>query len=142
MNRPVATKRYSDSLKPGEEVLLGFDGWKNDAYTISINNNTKVQKAEIPVSPENKEITVDLYADWKIANVVFMKQGGTGDGRTLGQELGSWNDAINKLNENSITKIGELCTQGKTELKNMGISMNDANKIEIELELMGLKLKN
>ena len=100
MNRPVATKRYSDSLKPGEEVLLGFDGWKNDAYTISINNNTKVQKAEIPVSPENKEITVDLYADWKIANVVFMKQGGTGDGRTLGQELGSWNDAINKLNEN------------------------------------------
>lgn len=49
---------------------------------------------------------------------------------------------INKLNENSITKIGELCTQGKTELKNMGISMNDANKIEIELELMGLRLKN
>ena len=100
MNRPVATKRYSDSTKPEEEVLLGFDGWKNSAYNISINNNTKVQKLEIPASLENKEITLDLYADWKIANVVFMKQGGTGDGKTLGNEVGSWNEAINKLNQN------------------------------------------
>lgn len=100
MDRPVATKRYSDSSKADENVLLGFDGWKNDAYTISINNNTKVQSAEVPVTPGSKEITVDLYADWKIANVVFMKQGGTGNGKMLGQEVGSWNDAISVLTQN------------------------------------------
>lgn len=101
MNRPVATKRYSDSSKADERVLLGFDGWKNDNYSISINDNTKVQKAEIPVTTGSKEITVDFYADWKIANVVFMKQGGSGtnDGSALGQEVGSWSSAISKLNE-------------------------------------------
>lgn len=49
---------------------------------------------------------------------------------------------INVLNENRIDTLGNLCEHSKTELKNIGLLPNETNKIEVELQLMGLNLKN
>lgn len=49
--------------------------------------------------------------------------------------------AINKLKENKITTLGKLSKYSKTDLKNMELLQNEINKIEIELELLGLGLK-
>ena len=49
---------------------------------------------------------------------------------------------IKQLNENGIETIGCLCNHSKTELKNIGLLPNETNKIEVELQLMGLNLKN
>lgn len=49
---------------------------------------------------------------------------------------------INKLNENNIETIGELCRQSKTDLRNLEFVNKDIHKIEIELQLVGLNLKN
>lgn len=50
-------------------------------------------------------------------------------------------DATNILKENNINTIGQLCKKSKTDLKKMQILQNDINKIEIELQLLGLDLK-
>ena len=49
---------------------------------------------------------------------------------------------INVLNENRIDTLGNLCEHSKTELKNIGLIPNETNKIEVELQLMGLNLRN
>lgn len=50
-------------------------------------------------------------------------------------------NAINVLKENKITTIGQLCKKSKTNLREMQLLQNDINKIEIELQLLGLDLK-
>lgn len=50
--------------------------------------------------------------------------------------------AIKVLNENKINTIGKLCNYSKNELRNIGLLPNETNKIEIELQLIGLNLKN
>lgn len=46
------------------------------------------------------------------------------------------------LKENSIVTIGELCNKSKSDLKKIDLSSNEINKIDIELQLEGLNLKN
>lgn len=49
--------------------------------------------------------------------------------------------ALDTLKENEITTLGELSSYKKSQLKDMGLVQNDINKIEVELELLGLTLK-
>ena len=49
--------------------------------------------------------------------------------------------ALDTLKENEITTLGKLSTYKKSQLKDIGLLSNDINKIEVELELLGLTLK-
>lgn len=44
------------------------------------------------------------------------------------------------LKQNGIETIQELCTKTKTELKNMRLSFSEINKIQVEVQLLGLNL--
>lgn len=48
---------------------------------------------------------------------------------------------INILKENNIKTLGKLCNYTKTDLKGFNILPNNINKIQIELQLLGLNLK-
>ena len=50
--------------------------------------------------------------------------------------------ATNNLMLNNVTTIGMLCNQSKTDLKDMDIVFKDIQKIEVELQLLGLNLRN
>ena len=49
---------------------------------------------------------------------------------------------IDILKNNKIKKIQELCKLSKTDLKEMDIKQKEAEKIKIELQLLGLDLRN
>ncbi len=49
--------------------------------------------------------------------------------------------ALDTLKENEITTLGKLSKYKKSQLKDMGLLQNEINKIEVELELLGLTLK-
>ena len=49
---------------------------------------------------------------------------------------------IDILKNNKIKKIKELCKLSKTDLKEMDIKQKEAEKIQIELQLLGLDLRN
>ena len=49
--------------------------------------------------------------------------------------------AIDTLKENEITTLGTLSNYKKSQLKDMGLLQNEINKIEVELELLGMTLK-
>ena len=49
---------------------------------------------------------------------------------------------IDILKNNKIKKIKELCKLSKTDLKEMDIKQKEAEKIKIELQLLGLDLRN
>ena len=49
--------------------------------------------------------------------------------------------AIDTLKENNINTLGTLGNYSKTQLKDFGLLQNEVNKIEVELELLGLTLK-
>lgn len=51
-------------------------------------------------------------------------------------------NATNNLKLNKVTTIGMLCGQSKTDLKNIDIVFKDIQKIEVELQLLGLNLRN
>ncbi len=46
-----------------------------------------------------------------------------------------------KLKENNINKIKELCSMTKADLRNISFEQNDINNIEIHLQLNGLDIK-
>lgn len=48
---------------------------------------------------------------------------------------------INILKDNNIKTLGNLCNYSKTDLKQFNILPNNINKIQIELQLLGLHLK-
>lgn len=50
-------------------------------------------------------------------------------------------NALDTLKENKINTLGELGNYKKSQLKDMGLLQNEINKIEVELELLGLSLK-
>lgn len=50
-------------------------------------------------------------------------------------------NALETLKENKISTLGQLGSYKKSQLKEMGLVPNDINKIEVELELLGLTLK-
>lgn len=49
---------------------------------------------------------------------------------------------IDILKDNKIKKIKELCKLSKTDLKEMDIKQKEAERIQIELQLLGLDLRN
>lgn len=50
-------------------------------------------------------------------------------------------NVIETLKMHKITIIKQLCGKTKAYLKNLGITSDDTNKLEIELQLLGLNLK-
>lgn len=46
------------------------------------------------------------------------------------------------LNKNKIITLEDLCNKTKTDLKKLEINQGEINKMDIELQLLGLKLKN
>lgn len=55
----------------------------------------------------------------------------------------SINDSIFKLLiKHKINTIKKLCQQTKRDLLNLGLTLDETKKIEIELQLQGLNLKN
>lgn len=48
---------------------------------------------------------------------------------------------INILKDNKIDTLGNLCKYSKTDLKQFDLQTNNINKIQIELQLLGLNLK-
>ena len=48
---------------------------------------------------------------------------------------------INILKDNNIKTLGNLCNYSKTDLKRFNILPNNINKIQIELQLLGLDFK-
>jgi len=54
----------------------------------------------------------------------------------------SLNDSIQqKLEENDIIKVGDLCSMTKADLRNINFEQSDINSIEIKLQLNGLDIK-
>lgn len=52
------------------------------------------------------------------------------------------NKAIEKLKENEIINISQLCEKSKLELKRAGIGLKDIRDIEMSLKLVGLDLRS
>ncbi len=50
--------------------------------------------------------------------------------------------AIKTLKDNKIITIGQLCKKSKSDLRKLEIVQFDIKKIETELQLLGLNLKN
>lgn len=48
---------------------------------------------------------------------------------------------IDLLKENGIIMIKDLCSKSKADLKNLTLSFQEINKIQVELQLLGLNLK-
>lgn len=46
------------------------------------------------------------------------------------------------LKNNQIQTIDKLCKMTKTDLKNIGLVNKEISKVEVELQLLGLNLKN
>lgn len=46
------------------------------------------------------------------------------------------------LKSNDIETIGQLCKMSKTDLKKLNLVQEEVNKIDIELQLLGLNLRN
>lgn len=49
---------------------------------------------------------------------------------------------IELLKQNKITKISQLCNKTKTNLRNINLTNTEISQVEIELQLLGLDLKN
>lgn len=49
---------------------------------------------------------------------------------------------IELLKQNRITKISQLCNKTKTNLRNINLTNTEISQVEIELQLLGLDLKN
>jgi len=49
---------------------------------------------------------------------------------------------VNILAQNNITTLGQLSSKSKKQIKSFGIEQGVVNKIEIELELLGMCFKN
>ena len=58
------------------------------------------------------------------------------------QRLDISEHTIEILTANNIIIIGELCRKSKTDLKKINLVQNEIDKIEIELQLLGLNLRN
>lgn len=51
-------------------------------------------------------------------------------------------EMLNILKDNKVKTLGQLSKKKRTDLKNLGFEHNDINKIDIELQLLGMGLKN
>ena len=51
-------------------------------------------------------------------------------------------EKLDILKNDNINTLGELSTKTRTNLKNYGFEQDEINKIDVELQLLGLGLKN
>ena len=51
-------------------------------------------------------------------------------------------NAIELLKQNQIDTIGKLCKKNKSDLRKLNLTQNEINKMEIELQLLGLSFRN
>ena len=51
-------------------------------------------------------------------------------------------NTLKVLKENNIKTIGQLCRKSKSDLRDFELVQFEISKIEIELQLLGLNLKN
>ncbi len=51
-------------------------------------------------------------------------------------------DKLNTLKNNKIKTLGQLCKNTRTDLKSYGFENFEINKIDIELQLLGLGFKD
>ncbi len=51
-------------------------------------------------------------------------------------------NAIEILKDSKIDTIGKLCKKSKSDLKKLNLTQNEINKTDIELQLLGLNLRN
>lgn len=58
------------------------------------------------------------------------------------QRLDISDNTINILNQNKISNIGQLCRRSEENLKSFAIESNEIEKIEMELQLLGLRIRN
>ena len=58
------------------------------------------------------------------------------------QRLDISDNTINILNQNKISSIGQLCRKSKEDLRSYAIELNEIEKIETELQLLGLRIRN
>ena len=77
----------------------GFAGWTASSGIISTDSHTLTQTLTVPT---NGNITVDLYANWATANVVYVSStsgcdDGTYNGLSASTPFGSWSSAFNYL---------------------------------------------
>ena len=49
---------------------------------------------------------------------------------------------ISLLKQNKITKLSQLCNKTKTNLRDIKLTNQEISQVEIELQLLGLDLKN
>ncbi len=49
---------------------------------------------------------------------------------------------LKKLKQDNVNTLGQLSNKTKSDLKNYGFNNFEINKIDIELQLLGLNLKN
>lgn len=67
------------------------------------------------------------------------------DEKLLGQSISRIeisDNATEILNRNKIITLEDLCNKTKTDLKKLEINQGEINKMDIELQLLGLRLKN
>lgn len=46
------------------------------------------------------------------------------------------------LEYNNVQNLGKLCGKSKSDLKKLDLTLNQINKIEVEMQLLGLNLRN
>ena len=92
------------SLRP---VGKGFGGWTSDVGTITQDSTTKTYTLTVPSSTT----TINLYANWQNAKVVYLK-GANGDDNFDGSSeydaVASWERAFELLRTNNQTTNREL----------------------------------
>lgn len=49
---------------------------------------------------------------------------------------------LETLKNNELNKIKNVCSKSKSELKKLGFTQDEVSNIEVEVELLGLRLKN
>ena len=93
---------------------FGFDGWitnevkadGSNKYTISTDSNTYAQTLTATLNDiknANGEYEINLYANWKEANIVFLNTNSGNDnnsGTSVNEAVRSWNTATNILSRN------------------------------------------
>lgn len=93
---------------------FGFDGWitnevkadGSNKYTINTDSNTYAQTLTATLNDiknANGEYEINLYANWKEANIVFLNTNSGNDnnsGTSVNEAVRSWNTATNILSRN------------------------------------------
>ena len=82
------------------------------------------------------EITKELALEGKIDKIIEKLNKQSVD------RLDISDNCMELLKSNDIETIGQLCKKSKTDLKKLNLVQEEVNKIDIELQLLGLNLRN